>query len=103
MNTTPVFWVQYYHEQLFLYLCGYSDRTCIQMALSHHGTSQGNERSGRKSKLISTQQSADYHVTPCPDLPINLKDDSPAQIIQYKGLMSLSYAQFPWQSGMFDA
>lgn len=73
------------------------------MTFSHHGTSQGNERSSRKSKLISTQQSANYHVTPRPDLSINLKDDSPAQIVQYKGLMGLSYAQFPWQSSMFDA
>lgn len=92
-----------YKRKSFIYLCGDSNWTCIQMTFPHHGTSQGNEWSCGKSKLVSTQQCTNYHITTSPDLSINLKDDSPAQVVQYKSLMGLGYAQFPWQPSMFDA
>ena len=85
------------------YLGGDSNRASIQMTFPHHGTSQGNERSSGESKLISTQQCTNDHITASPDLSINLKHYSPAQVVQYKSLMGLSYAQFPWQPSMFDA
>lgn len=87
----------------FYYLCGDSNWTCVQMTFPHHCTSQGNEWSSRKAKLISTQQSTNHHVTTSPDLSIYLKDHSLTQVVQDKSLMGLSYTQFPWQPSMFDA
>lgn len=63
------------------YLCSYSNRTCIQVTFSHHGTSQGNKRSSRESKLVSTQQSSYHNITSCAYLSINLQDNSSAKVV----------------------
>ena len=63
------------------YLCGYSNRTCIQVTFSHHSTSQGNKRSSRESKLVGTQESSNHNITSCAYLSINLQDNSSAKIV----------------------
>ena len=39
-------------------LCGHTDRTCIQMAFSHHDTTQDNQGGRCKTEFLSSKQSA---------------------------------------------
>ena len=70
-----------YESKGVYYLCGYSNRTCIQVTFSHHSTSQGNKRSSRESKLVGTQESSYHNITSCAYLSINLQDNSSAKIV----------------------
>ena len=70
-------------------LSGHTHRTCVCRALTHHDTSQGDERCRTETELLSTEQSHHYHVASCLHLSVDLQADERAQTVLDQCLLCL--------------
>ena len=80
-----------------------ADRACIQVTLSHHDTTQSDQRGRRKTKLFCSQHGCHNYVATCLKLSVSLKSNSTTQIVHLECLVSFCDPEFPWQTSMFDA
>ena len=58
-----------------------SHRTRSQMADSHHDAPLGHEWDRRESKFIRSEKRRDNHISPGPQLTIDLETDSASQSV----------------------
>jgi hypothetical protein len=77
--------------------------TGVEVAHPHHNAAQRHQRCRGEPKLFGTKQRGDDNITPGLQLAIGFNDDSGAEIIEQQGLVSLGEAEFPGQTGMFNA
>ena len=68
------------------------------MALAHHDTAHGDQRSRRESELLRAQQSRDNHITPGLQFAVGLNDDAAAQVIHHENLLCFRKTEFPRDS-----
>ena len=86
-----------------LVLGGNAHGTGIQMTLSHHDATHGNERGGSEAELLGAEKTSDRHVTSGLDLAIGLKLDPVAKSVENQSLLGLGKAELPWKTASFDA
>mmetsp|Transcript_13155 Transcript_13155/g.18842 ORF Transcript_13155/g.18842 Transcript_13155/m.18842 type:complete len:210 (+) Transcript_13155:1432-2061(+) len=87
----------------FFILSGNSDRTCIQVTLSHHDTSHRNQRPSSKAKFFCTQKTRNDDITTSLELTVGLEFDSVAQSVENEGLLCFCKAEFPRKSSAFQS
>src|SRR4051794_36434544 len=66
-----------------------TDRAGIQVTLPHHDATQSNERCGRETEFLSTQQSGDHDVPTRLQFTVNLYANTAAQVVHHQHLLRL--------------
>ena len=84
-------------------LGGNTNWTGVQVADAHHDAALNHQRSGSKTKLLSTQQHRDHDITTGLELAIALHADAVAQPVEHQGLLGFSEPQLPRTAGVLEA
>mmetsp|Transcript_12263 Transcript_12263/g.17990 ORF Transcript_12263/g.17990 Transcript_12263/m.17990 type:complete len:210 (+) Transcript_12263:1000-1629(+) len=82
--------------ELFILSCD-TNWASIQMAFTHHDTTNRNQRSCSKSEFFSSKQACNDNISSSFKLTVCLKLDAISKTIQNKRLLSFSKAKFPWK------
>ena len=84
-------------------LRGNTNRTGIEVTLSHHDAALDHQRRGSEPKLISTQQGAYQHIAASFHLAVGLHPDAAPQPVEHQSLLGFCQAYLPGAAGMLDA
>ena len=74
----------------------------VRLALAHHDTSHGNQRSRADTIFLGPHHGCHDNVTTCAQATIGAQGDSVAQVVHRQDLMRLGQAHLPWQTRIFD-
>jgi hypothetical protein len=72
------------------------------VAFPHHDTTHGDKGSSGETPLLGSEQTRDGDITSGPQLAIRLNGHTTTQVIENQRLVSLSKAQLPRKTGVFD-
>mmetsp|Transcript_15954 Transcript_15954/g.39104 ORF Transcript_15954/g.39104 Transcript_15954/m.39104 type:complete len:753 (+) Transcript_15954:902-3160(+) len=75
----------------------------IQMALSHHDATHGDQRGSCKTILFSSKKTGNSDIASSLELTISLQLDAVTESIENKSLLSLSKTKFPRKSTSLDS
>ena len=81
-------------------LRGDAGRAGILLAVALHEAAHGDERHGRKAKLLGTQQAGDGDVGAVHELAVGLEHHARAQAILQQCLLGLGKAKLQRQAGV---
>ncbi len=70
-------------------LCSDTERTSIEITLTHHHTSENDERQCTESEFLSTEQSHENDVTTSLQLTVHLHSHLTSQSVLHQRLLSL--------------
>ena len=85
--------------QLFV-LCRHSHRTGVGVAFAHHHAPEHYERACSETVFLGAEHRHYHHVASGLELAVDLKFHLSAQIVEHKGLLRLSKADFRGKSGI---
>ena len=81
-------------------LRGDAGRAGVLLAVALHKAAHGDERHGRKAKLLGTQQAGDGNVGTVHELAVGLEHHARAQAVLQQRLLSLGKAELQRQAGV---
>ena len=84
-------------------LCGYAERTRVEVALAHHDASEHDECQRSEAELLGTEQRHEHNVAPGFELSVHLQAHLTAQSVFYQRLLCLAYAYLGRYSGKAHA
>ncbi|KAH3688174.1 hypothetical protein WICPIJ_000816 [Wickerhamomyces pijperi] len=83
-------------------LSGDTDRTRVQVALSHHDTTHRDQWDSGKGEAFGTQENSHSQVEGGSQLTVGLKNQVPSQVVQNQRLLSFTKTQFPSGTSVQD-
>ena len=84
-------------------LGGHSDRAGVEVAGAHHNATHDDQRRRGEAEFLGAEERADDHITAGFELPVDLDDNTAAEIVEQEGLVRLGQAEFPRHAGMLHA
>ena len=92
-------------EQLaqFGVLCGYAHWTCVEVAFTHHHTTEHDQRCSTESELLCTEQSHEHNIASCLQLAVHLQANLTAQTVLDECLLSFRQSDFGRNTGKSHA
>ena len=84
-------------------LCGDAHRAGVEMALTHHDATQGDQGSGGKAELLSAEKGSDHDISAGLELAVGLQNDAGPKVVEHQRLMGLGDAELPRKARVLDA
>ena len=72
------------------------------MTHPHHDAAKRDQRRGRETELLGTEQGGDGDIAAGLELPVGLDVNAAPQIVKHERLVSFGESEFPRCAGVFD-